>query len=141
MNSEDARRKLQLLKQVRPENGFSDAEAENAVHLSLLLVKRFSIRAEEMRPNPAPARSFALSWVYWQHLADEHHLELHRFGGRGSLVLPDRKTAFIKLGTGEWWVQQTSAGGGQKVARNCGVETFREYLRRNVMHPATFSRR
>jgi hypothetical protein len=139
MNSEDARRKLQLLRQVKPENGFSDAEAENAVHLSLLLVKRFSIPAEEVRSNPA--RSFALSWVYWQHLADEHRLELHRFGGRGSLVLPDRKTAFIKLSTGEWWVQRTSAGGCERVARNWGVETFREYLRRNVMHPATFSRR
>ena len=130
MNSQDARRKLQLLQQVKPENGFSDAEAENAVHLSLLLVKRFSIRAEEVR-NPAPARSFALSWVYWQHLADEYGLKLHRFGGRGNLVLPGNKAAFIKLGTGEWWVQKTGAGGHERVARNSGVESLREYLARN----------
>jgi hypothetical protein len=141
MNSEDARRKLQLLQQVRPENGFSDAEAENAVHLSLLLVKRFSIRAEELRPNPTPARSFALSWVYWQHLADEYGLELHRFGGRGSLVLPDSKTAFIKLGTGEWWVQRTVAGRHERVARNSGVESFREYLAHNRTRAPSFLRR
>ena len=139
MNSEDARRKLQLLRQVKPENGFSDAEAENAVHLSQLLVKRFAIHAEDIRPKST--RSLAMSWVYWEHLADEHRLELHRFGGRGSLVLPDRKRGLIKLSTGEWWVQRDSADGDERVARNWGVETLREYLRRNVMHPATFSRR
>ena len=131
MNSEDARRKLRLLQQVRPENGFSDAEAENAVHLSILLVKRFSIHAEEIRPNPAPAQSFALSWVYWQHLADEYGLKLHRFGGRGNLALPDNKAAFIKLSTGEWWVERAAAGGHERVARNWGVESLREYLARN----------
>jgi hypothetical protein len=141
MNSEDARRKLQLLQQVRPENGFSDAEAENAVHLSLLLVKRFSIRAEEVRPNPAPARSFALSWVYWQHLADEYGLKLRRFGGRGNLVLPDNKAAFIKLSTGEWWVQKTGAGGHERVARNWGVESLREYLARNRTRAPSFMKR
>jgi hypothetical protein len=141
MNSEDARRKLQLLQKVRPENGFSDAEAENAVHLSLLLVKRFSIRAEEVRPNPAPAHSFALSWVYWEHLADEYGLKLHRFGGRGNLTLPDNRAAFIKLGTGEWWVQRTVAGGHERVARNWGVESFREYLARNRTRSPSFIKR
>jgi hypothetical protein len=139
MNSEDARRKLQLLRQVRPENGFSDAEAENAVHLSQLLVKRFSIRVEEVRPNTT--RSFAMSWVYWQHLADEYGLELHRFGGRGSLALPDRKTAFIKLSTGEWWVQRTVAGGHERVARNWGVESLREHLSRNRTRAPSLLRR
>jgi hypothetical protein len=141
MNSEDARRKLQLLQKVRPENGFSDAEAENAVHLSLLLVKRFSIRAEEVRPNPAPAHSFALSWVYWQHLADEYGLKLHRFGGRGNLTLPDNRAAFIKLGTGEWWVQKTGAGGHERVARNWGVESLRAYLARNRTRAPSFLKR
>jgi hypothetical protein len=139
MNSEDARRKLQLLRQVKPENGFSDAEAENAVHLSQLLVKRFSIRAEEVRSNPV--RSFALSWVYWQHLADEYGLELHRFGGRGSLTLPDSRAAFIKLSTGEWWVQKTAASGHERVARNWGVESLREYLARNRTRAPVFMRR
>jgi hypothetical protein len=139
MNSEDARRKLQLLRQVRPENGFSDAEAENAVHLSQLLAKRFSIRTEELHPNPAP--SFALSWVYWQHLADEYGLKLHRFGGRGNLMLPDNKAAYIKLSTGEWWVQRTVAGCHERVARNWGVESLREYLARNRTRAPSFLKR
>lgn len=139
MNSEDARRKLQLLQRVKPENGFSDAEAENAVHLSLVLVKRFSIRTEEVRPTPAP--SFALSWVYWEHLADEYGLKLHRFGGRGNLVLPDNKAAFIKLSTGEWWVQRTVAGGHERIARNWGVESLREYLARNRTRAPSFLKR
>jgi len=139
MNSEDARRKLQLLQRVRPDNGFSDAEAENAVHLSQLLVKRFSIRTEEARPNQA--RSFALSWVYWQHLADEYGLKLHRFGGRGSFALPDKKATFIKLSTGEWWVQRTVAGGHERVARNWGVESLREYLSRNRTRAPSFLKR
>ena len=62
MKFEDALRKIRLLRQVKPENGSSEAEAESAAALVRTLMERFAVKPEETRPANGPL--FRMSWVY-----------------------------------------------------------------------------
>ena len=86
MKLEDALRKIRLLRQVKAEHGASDAEAENASAIIRTLMERFAVKSEEVRPsNEMPFRR--MTWVYWDHLLEEHGLELRHFGKRGSVSI------------------------------------------------------
>ena len=50
MKFEDALRKIRLLRQIKPENGSSDSESENAAALVRTLMQRFEVKTEETRP-------------------------------------------------------------------------------------------
>lgn len=103
MKYEDALRKIRLLRQVKPENGSSEAEAESAAALVRTLMERFAVKPEETRPANGPL--FRMSWVYWDHLLAEFGLELEHFGKRGSARIGQDKKALIRLDTGEWRIQ------------------------------------
>lgn len=135
MKFEDALRKIRLLQQVKPENGSSEAESENAAALVRTLMDRFAVKPEEARPNSGP--TFRMSWVYWDHLLAEFGLELEHFGKRGSARLGQDKRAVIRLDTGEWRIQRTTAVGTEELIRDTGVESFQIYLNKNA--PRTFS--
>jgi hypothetical protein len=131
MKFEDALRKIRLLRQVKPENGSSESESENAA----ALMERFAVKPEESRPANAPL--FRLSWVYWDHLLAEFGLELEHFGKRGSARLSQDKKAVIRLDTGEWRIQQTTPTGTEELVKDTGVESFQSYLAKNA--PRMFS--
>jgi hypothetical protein len=57
MKFEDALRKIRLLRQVKPENGSSDAEAENPASLVRTLMDRFAVKLR--RRVRLTGRSFA----------------------------------------------------------------------------------
>ena len=130
MKIEDALRKIRLLRQVKPENGASDAEADNAAMLARTLMERFAVKSEDVRPNNGPL--FRMSWVYWEQLLAEYGLELRRFGKRGSAWIGRDKQVLMRLDTGEWRVQRTTPGGTEDVAADTGVETFRTFLSKNA---------
>jgi Protein of unknown function (DUF2786) len=136
MKLEDALRKIRLLRQVKAENGSSEAEAENAAEIIRTLMDRFAVKSEEVRPsNEPPFRR--MSWVYWDHLAEEHGLELGHFGKRGTVSIGQNTQALIRLDTGHWRVQSGHNGSTQVLAEGQGVETFQTYLSRNA--PRMFS--
>jgi hypothetical protein len=135
MKFEDALRKIRLLRQVKPENGSSDAEAESAASLVRTLMDRFAVEPEETRPANGPL--FRMSWVYWDHLLAEFGLELERFGKRGSARISQDKKAVIRLDTGEWRIQRTTPTGIEELFRDNGVESFQSYLNKNA--PRMFS--
>ena len=88
---------------------------------------RFAIGAEDARPAaPAPCR---LTWVYWERLLGEFGIELNHFGRRGNAPLGGGLLVFIRLDTGHWWVKKQSSDGWKPIASDCGVESFRAYLR------------
>jgi hypothetical protein len=135
MKIEDALRKIRLLRQVKCENGSSDAEAENAAQIIRSLMERYAVKSEEVRPsNNEPFRG---SWVYWDHLAEEYGLELRRFGKRGSVSIGRDTQAVLRLDTGSWRVQRGNNGSTQLLAEGTGVETFQSYLSKNA--PRMFS--
>ena len=129
MKIEDALRKIRLLRQVKAENGSSAAEAENATTLIRALMDRFAVKPEDARPAVDTRR---MSWVYWDHLAAEHGLQLGHFGKRGSLSINRDTQAVIRLDTGDWRVQRGQNGSTQVVAQGQGVETFQSYLNKNA---------
>lgn len=130
MKIEDALRKIRLLRQVKPENGASDAEAENAAMLVRTLMERFAVKSEDVRPNNGPM--FRMSWVYWEQLLNEYGLELRRFGKRGSARIGRDQQVLIRLDTGEWRVERTTPVGAEQVAADKSVETFRTFLSKNA---------
>ncbi len=136
MKIEDALRKIRLLRRVTPDNGCSEAEAENAAAIMRSLMDRFVVRSEEPRPsNPS---IFRMSWVYWDHLLNEYGLELRRFGKRGSTSISRDTQAVMRLDTGEWRVQRGKPGGATELlAEGKGLETFQTYLSKNA--PRMFS--
>ncbi len=136
MKIEDALRKIRLLRQVKAENGSSEAEAENAAILIRTLMERFAVKPEEVRPA-GDDRFTRMSWVYWDHLAAEHGLELGHFGKRGSVSINRDTQALIRLDTGDWRVLRGTNGATQVLAQGKGVETFQTYLSKNA--PRTFS--
>jgi hypothetical protein len=136
MKFDDALRKISLLRQVRPEYGFSQGEIENAAHMVQGLLRRFSVKPEDVLPAYTPCHR--PSWVYWQQLLDDFGLELRRFGKRGSASLGnDRHVVTIRVDTGEWQAQRMSAGGWETLARDYGLDSLRAYLSRNA--PRTYS--
>ena len=131
MKLEDALRKIRLLRQVKAEHGASDAEAENASAIIRTLMERFAVKSEELRPsNEMPFRR--MSWVYWDHLLEEHGLELRHFGKRGSVSIGQDTQALMRLDTGEWRVQRGHNGSTQVLAVGQGVETFQSFLSKNA---------
>jgi hypothetical protein len=135
MKLEDALRKIRLLRRVKAENGASDAEAENAAAIIRTLMDRFAVKSEETRPsNEGP---FRMSWVYWDHVLDDHGLQLKHFGKRGSASISRDTQAIMRLDTGEWRVQRGHNGSTEVVAQGRGVETFETYLSKNA--PQMFS--
>ncbi len=135
MRFEDALRKIRLLRQVKPENGSSEAESETAAALVHALMDRFAVKPEETRPTSGPI--FRMSWVYWDHLLAEFGLELEHFGKRGSARLSQDKKAVIRLDTGEWRIQRTTPAGTEELVKDTGVESFQSYLNNNA--PRMFS--
>ncbi len=129
MRIEDALRKVRLLRRVKPENGASAPEAENAARLAEALVRRYALESDNLPREAAPASR--LSWVYWQHLMDEFGIKLRHFGKRGNASLGDGRLLFIRLDSGQWQVQRTSPGGWETIERDRGVESLRDYLRKS----------
>jgi hypothetical protein len=127
VRTEDALRKIRLLRQVRTENGALATEAENAVRLAKVLMDRYAIKAEDI---PASSRTpdFRMTWIYWQELLNEFGLQLHHFGRRGNADIGNDKIIYIKLGTAQWWIEQRSGCDRHTSVRDRGVETLRKYL-------------
>jgi hypothetical protein len=72
MRTEDALRKIGLLRKVRTENGAMAPEAENAARLAKALMERFAIRAEDI-PTVSQRPAFRMTWIYcrncWANMA------------------------------------------------------------------------
>lgn len=129
MTFKDALRKVQLLRKIKPENGASDGEVENAAHLAGVLMERFSIPVEDARHVPPPPTR--LTWIYWELLLSEFGVDLSRFGRRGTASLGGGKFVFVRLDTGRWWIRQSSAVGLETIALDAGLESLRAYLAEN----------
>ena len=56
MRTEDALRKIRLLRQVRTENGALATEVENAARLAKVLMERYAIKAEDIPVHFVDAR-------------------------------------------------------------------------------------
>ena len=97
MRTEDALRKIGLLRNVKTENGALEAEVENAARLAKALMERYAIRAEDI-PAVSPRRAFRMTWIYWQELLGEFGFRLRRFGRRGNAAIGNDKIVYIKLG-------------------------------------------
>lgn len=137
MKLHHALRSLQLLRKVRPEDGAHDAV--NSVDLKLILMERFSVSSEELRPA-SPCYEF--SWVDWKGSLGELGIELHHSGARGNASLGNGKAVSIRLDTAQWQVQQESPGGWATVAMDWGRESLRAFLIKNgvLPHPLLESR-
>jgi hypothetical protein len=131
MRLEDALRKTRLLRQVKPQNGSSEAEAESATQIIRTLMDRFAVKPEDVRPI-TDMPPFRMTWVYWDSFLAEYGLELRRFGKRGSVPISGDTQALIRLDTGLWRVQRGQNGSTQVVAEGKGVETFQVYLNKNA---------
>jgi hypothetical protein len=130
MNYDDALRKIRLLRQVRPENGACEAEAENAANLVQSLMDRFAVLPDQTAQPRPPV--FRMSWVYWENLANEYGLIFKHFGKRGSARIGGDRQVLIRLETGEWRVERSVLGKEETVASGQGVEALRNYLSRNT---------
>jgi hypothetical protein len=139
MNSTDILRKIELLRNVKPENGAFDSEVDNAARLEKVLMDRYAVKAEEVPNKPAPA--YRMTWVYWEHLVEEFGFELRRFGRRGNVTIGGNRIVYIKLESGQWWVEEKSAGGWNTLAKDWGVESLREYLSKHAPRSYAFFRR
>ena len=126
MRIEDALRKIRLLRNVVPENGSSEGEAETASRLVHTLMERYSIGREDLRP--VANASNGMTWVYWEQLLSEFDISLNRFGGRASASLGRDARILIRLAAGQWQIEQTSPTGWKIVVRDFGLESLRAYL-------------
>jgi hypothetical protein len=141
MNRDNALHKLSLLSRVRPENGSTDAEVENARRLAGKLIQRHGLDRYEPAAS-APRSESHLTWVYWEHIASECHAKLSHFGSRGSISLEGGKTmVLINLASGDWQVKRRSPEGFQVIKQANGLESFRVYMHNNVQRTYTFLRR
>ena len=139
MRTEDALRKIGLLRKVRTENGAMAPEAENAARLAKALMERFAIRAEDI-PTVSQRPAFRMTWIYWQELLGEYGLQLRHFGRRGNAQIAIDKIVYINLGTGQWWIEQRSRSGWNTSFRDWGVEPLRAYLKEQVRGYSLFTR-
>lgn len=139
MKVEDALRKVRLLLTVSRENGSSEGEVRNAARLVRALMERYGLTSGDLRPKPAPV--FRMSWVYWQHLMEEHGINLRHFGKRGNASLGDGRLIFIRLDSGQWQVQKTSPGGWETIQCDFGVESLRAYLKKSGPRMYSFAGR
>ena len=139
MTAADALRKIGLLRRVKTENGASAAEAENAARLASALMARHTIKANEVLAEKGPA--FKLTWVYWQQLFNEFGLQFSHFGDRGSAKVGADTTIYLRLRTGQWWVEKRSSSGSHTSARNSGVESLRKYLNEHARGYSLYFRR
>lgn len=137
MKIEDALRKLELLRRVTPENGFSQGETENAVRLANSISRQHAIRPEDLRPV-RPTFRRRPSWFYWRNLSDEFGLELRHFGRRGSVSLDRAHVVMIRGDTSDWFAQKLSARGWEMVEHSNGLDSLRSYLMRNTPRTYTF---
>jgi hypothetical protein len=127
MRTEDALRKIGLLREVKTENGASAAEADNAARLVKALMERYAIRAEDVS-STSRQPAFRLTWIYWQELLKEFGIQLRHFGYRGNAALGNDKIVYVNLRTCQWWIEQRSGGGWEMNVRDWGVESLRKYL-------------
>jgi Protein of unknown function (DUF2786) len=140
MNRDSDLRRLDLLTRIRPENGSTESEAENARRLASKLIERHALDRREVE-TPCRKGESRLSWVYWEHIVSDYCATLNHFGTRGSVSLEGGKTmVLINLATGDWHVKRRSPSGFQIVERSSGLESFRAYMRRNAPRAYTFAR-
>lgn len=139
MTRDDALRKARLLRRLKVENGATEAEADTALRLGQRLIDRHGLQTTVTADSNRPAEG-RMSWVYWEYAADEHGLALKHFALRGSISLDGGKTlVLIELRTGAWQVQRASSRGYETVLSGRGLESFRDYLRRNAPRAYTFA--
>jgi hypothetical protein len=131
VRTEDALRKIKLLRQVRVENGALPTEAENALRLVEALMVRHAIKPEDVSAA-SPRPTSRMTWIYWQELLNEFGLQLSRFGRRGNAAIGNDKVIYIKLGTAQWWIEQRSGDERQTSVRDWGVESLRNYLNQHA---------
>ncbi len=136
MNLTDAIRKIRQLRMVSRDRGATPAEIENAESRVRALMERFAI-STEAPPEPRPL--FRMSWVYWEHLLGEYGLELRRFGKRGNAQIGRDRLIVIRLDSGHWRIQRSAATTGAPLAAGVGIETLREYLKREGPRYYAFS--
>jgi len=135
MKTEDALRKIALLRRMNTDNGAAAAEAETAARVQKALMERYAITAENIF---AVSRTTSrLTWIYWQELLQEFGLRLDQFGHRGSATVVNNSKVHIRLDKNQWWIEERSPGGWQTTARNWGVESLRKYL--NEHAPRSYS--
>jgi hypothetical protein len=136
MKREDALRKVDLLRQVTRENGFSEGETDNAIRIAGALSHQHAIRPDDVRSARPVLRR--LPWFYWQDLLNEFCLELRHFGKRGSVSINGTHLLMIRGDTSEWIAQKMSPRGWEIVERNSGLDALRSYLMRNTPRTYTF---
>jgi hypothetical protein len=126
MKTEDARRKVALLRRITADSGAAAAEKETAYRLQKKLMERYAIEAEDV---PRASRSTVLNftWTYWQELLDSFGLQLNHFGTRGTSMVGKTKL-YIALATNQWSVEEKFPTGWRVTARDKGVESLRKYL-------------
>jgi hypothetical protein len=139
MNTQDALRKIGLLRKIKTENGALAAEADNAARLAKTLMERYAIKSDDV-PSASQRSAFRLTWIYWQELFKEFGLQLRHFGHRGNAAIGQDKIVYIKLAADQWWIEQRSSGGWQTTARDWGVESLRQYLNEHARGYSLFRR-
>ena len=137
MTAEDALRKVALLRKISTDNGAVAAEVETARRLQQALMKRYAIKAQDIRAASGTT-VFRLTWIYWQDLLKEFGLRLDQFGNRGSVAVGNNSKLYIRLDKNQWWIEERSPGGWQTTARNWGVESLRKYLKEHAPRSYTF---
>jgi hypothetical protein len=126
MKMDDVMRRVRLLREYSTDRGASEAEAGNATRLANLLMERYRVSQDEVRPEPV--RFHRPVWDYWKYMFAEYGIELRTFGKRGSADVGGGATAIILIDKDEWHVQKASAGGWESIARGKGLEAMRGYL-------------
>lgn len=139
MRTEDALRKIGLLRKVKTENGALAAEAENAARLAKALMERYAIKTEDVR-DATPRPAFRMTWIYWEDLLSQFGIKLRHFGHRGNATIGNDRVVYINLRTSQWWIEHESSGGWQTSVRDWGVETLRKYLDEHARGYSLFRR-
>jgi hypothetical protein len=130
MKIDDVMRRVKLLREYNTDRGASEAEAQNATRLADLLMDRYRLDREEVKPQPQ--RFHRPVWDYWRYMLSEYGIALRTFGKRGSADVGDSGTAIIRLETDEWHIQKASAEGWEILAQGKGLESMRGYLMKNT---------
>jgi hypothetical protein len=139
MKTEDARRKIALLRKISTDSGAAAAEKETAYRLQKRLMERYGVEAEDV-PRPSQSTILNLTWTYWQDLLDGFGLHLNHFGTRGNAMVGNSKL-HIALATNQWSVEEKAPGGWRITARDRGVESLRKYLKEHAPKNYSFLKR
>jgi Protein of unknown function (DUF2786) len=126
MKLDDVMRRVRLLREYNTDRGASEAEAHNATRLADLLMDRYRLDREEVKP--VPQQFHRPVWDYWKYLFSEFGIPLRTFGKRGSADLGRFGTVIILLQSDEWHIQKASAAGWEIVEQGKGLESMRGYL-------------